>query len=1848
MKVFRIKVACRSIAHFWLLSYCASIVFPTVTFALTSGPSQPEVQAFTPASASNMVDLFSGDFKYNIPLMEVGGYPLNLAYSANISAEEEASWVGLGWSLNPGAVTRNLRGLPDDFSGDQVVKEYNVKPNRTFGVGISVKPEIFGFSLGEFVGGGIGLGKGVFYNNYTGLGSELSVSVGLSAGQKGKSGKTFNLGLNVAANSEKGLDVGLNACFDDKIDKDDKATAEGSVGVSLGYNSRSGLKQLSFDKSLGGNNVTSSSNIARFSFAKPTYTPEIKMPMSSYSGSASVDFGTSVYGTDIMFGAKGYYSEQRLSNGSRTMDGYGYLYSHQANSQNTLYDLNREKDGNFTQGMKNLPLTNFTYDIFNVDVQGCNGSFRAHRGDVGIVSDPVTKSPSFGIDITGPEIAAAISGHVGVDIKGNADYSTTGRWNTAIDQAYAFRKIDSTKDFEPYYFKKTGDLGVDNDYSWFMNDLGGFQATSLQVIKSGSAQASVSLDQGILSPGLDLNNTMDLALPVNHRNSRNNRNTRGDLFYFLNAEEASKAGVLKTIPTYSLNGFGDAKVVSQNLRTSYPKHHISEVSVVKTDGKRYVFGVPAYNTLHEEMTFNVSSPDATGKKDGLVTYTANDATAGNDKGLDHYFTKTTTPAYAHSFMLSSILSHDYKDVDAVEGPSDGDLGTYVKLNHTKAIEGYKWRTPAASAVNIASYNEFLKTDSDDDKGSVVYGEKDVWYVHSIETPTQLAEFYISKRADGGDVADRAGGQGNNYLYKLDSIKLFDKSNRLKNPGAEAVKTVHFVYDYTLCPNTPNTNATLNPNGGKLTLKSVFFTYQNSKKGAFNPYVFHYPTNESEGNYSYAAHTGDRWGVYKPNTSELPNSEFPYVNQDALASKYASAWAMTDIDLPTGGTIHIQYEADDYAYVQNRRAMQMFKVIGAGTAVGDNPVNLLYDGLQLGTDGSVVSLANKDYLFFEIPDMYQTAISSKMGSTQGMDTLRNLFFGDDQLVYFKFDINVKKGDPNGNTKESVPGYFTFDKANSGVVSKAGKLVGYVKLKQVDMTGIGGINVTPITKAAVQFTRINIPREFYNQPNVHENGFIAVIKELVGINDFKNLINASVAALNAENLIMLAAGAGSTFDTGGHSVIRLFNPIGAKLGGGHRVKKITIADNWHQMVNKENDFSYGQEYTYTTLGADNKTLISSGVAAYEPFIGEEENPFRQPVYYDVDKLLAPSERYYHEEPFGESFFPAPSVGYSKVTVKSLQYANVRSNATGYIVNEFYTAKDFPVFTQRTGLNLVKTSPALQALSFLKISADDITTVTQGYYIELNDMHGKAKAVYAYPQDGKSFVSGTEYRYQQNKVQLPVEIGTGSTVTYTFNRLNNEVKTLNKQAYNNSHELTQQVVGVDYDMVHDFRSNVSNLSSAGALVNVDWFIIGIFPIIVPVVLPTIDHEHTEFNSAVTTKVVHRSGVMESVTQYDQGSSVTVYNRSFDPNLGDALLTKTQNQYNDSTFSFSYPAYWAYGGMEPAFQNVGRVYAHVNFNSGTTAVFNEGDELLITKGSVSRKATVLTRYGTTYMVAYNDANEYVGNNIDQVKVLHSGRKNMLTERGGTVTTLAPLTIDNQIGFKNILNAGAMTYKNIWAQYCECNVGGSPNPSIRDSNRAYYPEASYVYVTERVLTRTNDNPNLKTDGTYADFMPFWWYSPQSLQWYPVSSHGRWLPNQAVTVRNGHGEELENRDYLGRFSAAMFGYAQTLPTALATNTPYSSLGFDNFETYEVENCEDNHFNFKKGINTSPVITATPSLYQSTNNYTDLSSGPTITGAESHTGRYSIKVPNGSQAAITKTITLCPPKKPTPPREEVVK
>lgn len=82
--------------------------------------------SFEPVDVTDMVNLLTGDLSYVIPILNVpgpaGGYPLALSYHAGVAMDQEASWLGLGWGINPGSINRNVNGFPDDINGEFITQ----------------------------------------------------------------------------------------------------------------------------------------------------------------------------------------------------------------------------------------------------------------------------------------------------------------------------------------------------------------------------------------------------------------------------------------------------------------------------------------------------------------------------------------------------------------------------------------------------------------------------------------------------------------------------------------------------------------------------------------------------------------------------------------------------------------------------------------------------------------------------------------------------------------------------------------------------------------------------------------------------------------------------------------------------------------------------------------------------------------------------------------------------------------------------------------------------------------------------------------------------------------------------------------------------------------------------------------------------------------------------------------------------------------------------------------------------------------------------------------------------------------------------------------------------------------------------------------------------------------------------------------------------------------------------------------------------------------------------------------------------------------------------------------------
>jgi len=1180
------------------------IIPPNYTWALTGGPSQPEVQSFEPIGTSEMVDPFSGDFTYNIPLIDVGGYPVNLSYNAGVSMDEEASWVGLGCNINPGVINRNMRSVPDDFNGDEITKEFNIKENRNYGVSSSTEiGELFGLKLGKF---SIGAGLGISYNNYTGVGLDVSVEPSLSAAQTSKG--DLNIGLGLSANSESGVGINPTVSFERKVKKEERREKSAyNAKLGLPFNSRGGLQALTMDISYTTKvktkkvlfNKKKEKNVqgdfnggSDISFSTPSYTPQISMPMTNASLSISATLGGEIFGLHGNVRLSGYYSGQYLLNKQETLPAYGYLHTHNGTDKDkVMLDFNREQDGGFTKNKPNLPLTNFSYDIYSVAGQGIGGMYRPFRSDIGILFDSKVQNISGGLNLPGIEVGGGNAAHVGANFSVNAVNSTSGKWakHNSLQEKLGFEKNKLGSFYEAAYFKQAGEKTVDSDQS-FLSKIGGYDPVRVQLNKNLlNVTATSTFEQypnGVATSPQDL--------PVTSAIKRQQRQRRNESITFLTAKEAADFGLSKTILDYGASHTIDgndfiAGTTQRNpnkgqyvptdswSRTDYPNHHISEVTALRADGARYVYGIPAYNTTQEDVSFAITGggPDC---QTGLVNYVhGSDDSPDNSKGLDNYYSRTSIPKYAHSYLLTAIISPDYVDLTG-NGPSDDDLGTYTKFNYTRGVKDYRWRVPFQK--DKANYSEGLKSKKNgdskgDDKASYIYGVKDIWYVHSIESKTHVAEFMLGNRADGYGVQGKSGGIGSQPMKVLKQIKLYAKPDRVKNPTtATPLKVVHFDYDYSLCKGIHNNenSGTQDSNGftnqgGKLTLKKLWFTYQNSKKGYLTPYEFEYGQIRKKDDSSlttinppYNMKGYDRWSNYKENfankncevilSTPLSTAEYAYVEQDGLpttsnfdttnpapdrriADENAHAWCLTTIRTPSGGIIKVNYEADDYAFVQDKRAMQMFKVVGATQSVptmagiATGPTDQLYD-----------FVSNHNYLIIKLQDTYAAGTPK---SQFLKDYLTDKDGKNMKLLYFKFLIDLAK---SGDNYEYVPGYASIDWAASnayGFINNSSDYThAYIKLKTVEIQDKRyDYQVNPIAQAAWNFTKLYLPRVAYKQSDPSSNAVLQIFESMVSV---------------FESIRDLAEGYNNSARTDGYaknfvpekSWIRLYNPNCSKDG------------------------------------------------------------------------------------------------------------------------------------------------------------------------------------------------------------------------------------------------------------------------------------------------------------------------------------------------------------------------------------------------------------------------------------------------------------------------------------------------------------------------------------------------------------------------------------------------------------------------------------------------------------------------------------------------------------------------------
>jgi len=1641
------------------------------------GPSQPEMGRFKSVGSDNMVTPFTGDFSYNIPLLDVGGYPINMFYNSGITMDQDASWVGLGWNINPGTITRNMRGIPDDFDGtDVITKTQSVRTDKTWGVSVGGGVKLAGYPFSV----GVDVSTGLSMNNKLGLALDASISPSLGISKSSGDSKTASLSfaasLNVSSRNGASITPSVSvSAEDDNDDEGEKTTA--SLGASYTYSSRMGIEGMHLDASASKSKANDDSKFqsindasqgtlsSGMSFLYPTICPSVQETFTRRSYNLSFDIGGEVDALNLHGTLAGYYTENGIdpSDQTTTHPAYGMLYYQNGNNDSrALLDFNRANDGCYTPAAPTVAMPVYTYDIFSITGEGTGGSFRATRSDLGYMRDPYVKTKDNSYSL-GVDLGFGDAVHGGATLTYVYTPTTAGSWEKSNVAASVLKFQGSSKDYQSVYFRNPGEKTIPN--TAYQNlVLGGENLVRFRMTDIGSGTPTLS--SNLIQYDQNRNNIGDITLTANSVIDPI-RSKRTQVISFLNAADAEKVALDKKILSYNtdnsdpsdnviLGGCNNGEIEQIDRVSDYRLgHHISEINVLGTDGRKYVYGLPVYNICQTDVSFSIDNGTgntATGK----TTYQSgvDDKVGSNGQGRDWHQQSESIPAYTHSFLLTALVSPNYVDVTG-DGISDDDIGDAIKFNYTRFTQNYKWRTPVGAqpivnGSNItgeAAYSENLKTDDKDDKGHYVYGKRELWHLYSIESKSMVARFYIKNdRKDCKQALGKSGGIDKDWgMQRLDRICLYSKSDVLKlGTNAKPIKTIQFFQSYKLCGNVDNNNGecidingnvncdptkNINANKGKLTLDSILITYNGNVKKAKSKYVFYYPTSAQQNpNYDYTSN--DRWGNYKPsdntlnnNLGNLTNADYPYAIQNkAKADAYAAAWTMDSVLLPSGGTIHVDYEADDYAYVQDKKAANMCPVLGFGTSQSSTPSPLLYASHN-GTQN--------DYVFIDIS---AHPINTSESISQQQQDLVARYLQNTTSLYMKLAV-IMPSSPGLAGSELLPIYAPIK--NYGVVP-GGKMAWV----QVQPAADGS---TPMVHMSIQFIKQQIPGKAYPGYDLSENAGTKAIVLALG-----NMITSIGSLLGGDDNEIRKQNICQQVDIS-KSFARLTNPTFCKRGGGLRVKRIVINDNWNAMT-KQYDATYGQEYKYTTTELINNklTTISSGVAAWEPSIGEDENPHKDILSYVDHNKGGPYNYGGVGLPLGEVYYPSPSVGYSRVEVLSIHRDTVK-NAPTRQVSEFYTNKDFPFKSSCTDLNgdpeanvSFAPNPILQLLN---INREKAITQSQGFLIDMNDMNGKmiTQSTYA-ADDSINPISYTKNFYNVSKT-------TDSTYSFDHN-----FPTLDQP----NGVITNSVIGRDVELMEDFREHTSQTITTSMDLNFDFFFIGWFPVIIPTMLKPPIVEGTGYRSAAVLKIVNHYGVIDSVETVDRGSMVSTHDLVYDAQTGNPLLTRTNNEHNTPIYNFSYPARWAYSGMGSAYKNIDYTYSGLTFRNGLIenppadldmSIFESGDELYV--NSTTGKAPASTSCDRSPLV-FDPANKvwavytgkveaspaemvfmdsigtpYTADNVN-IRIIRSGHRNMLDQMVGSITSLNnPIDPNtNTLSFNdgtNVIQTSAATFKDHW-----------------------------------------------------------------------------------------------------------------------------------------------------------------------------------------------------------------------------
>lgn len=1274
----RTKSLRKYIAVFMLLILLNQIFLPSVAYALTAGPTAPEATNFEPIDTTDMVNPLTGDFTYNLPLLEVpgpeGSYPLALSYHAAIQPNEEASWVGLGWSLNPGAIARNVNGYPDDWSSQNAIsRSYWSGGQRSqldLGVNVGLPGHVaslnFGLSFAQ--------------DTYKGFGVGYSVGASVALGWQG-SGKDINHISPLSA----GVTIGVSPWGDDYAAVDigfshglGHSGLKGSlsIGVQTNFHSLTGTFGggigVKGGGSLLGSSIGTSGNGAHLSVAGGSATSVNNAnagKISTQSTGFSFTIPTPAVSLSVSYSEVRYWSDE-----SATVAVNGVI--HNRRQLSSISDMDNSEDDNYqlpdysnasidivqnpdpsTQAGGTFP----DFDNYSVTAQGMSGNMRPYVFQAALykqnkIDNVNTHANDIHADAIPPNLVSK----------------------------YQFRFIN---DFSNYYGQQspyTSD-NYDPGYDFDLSPKYGL------IDQSGHSDGYYGYDPA--------SNRLEGSKHIEYFTNGQIANGRAAARGFINC------------PDQGQGGFNRA-----NCDTS----QIGGFMITNESGVTYHYALPAYEgneLMHTELI------------DRSHGYSYNDLKKTAKYAYTWYLTAITGPDYVGRGVAMGTTTKA-GTIDPVN-----DWGYWVKFDYGQWTNNYQWRTPAQGFNvdldnNFKSYSSGTKEvyylDAIETRTHTAIFEKEIRAdakdVTSISgsntidcttsspgyTPASLrlnniylfqndqlplsidairnsSTLYQQVNTINSSYVDPSGVSQSCTItvQPVNGQNVIDKYDINQSWAVKCLRKIAFNYDYSLCPGTPNS---YDPGGyatyfnqagqianGKLTLLSVDMQ---GKGGTLMtpPTTFQYdldPTDpKNQDNISFSAPVA---------TSVTQNGVALTLYTGTITTQTSANFRPGDIlKFQSGGQTYYCTLTAASDNTNTNFNVRYLNTAPSGTGAGiaavktkNPPYNKdAYDMWGCYKSDYVAGSGNENLSRITTPvSNLATDVWSMRKILSGLGANISVNYEGD--TYNKAVLSKNRSliipDYTGIVRNAAQDY-TFHPNTGGLdltkIYNVGDKIDMVYVIQ-DQPGGGKWVVRSTGTSALQPLGANYNSTWVN-PNPESRITDAPVVKAVGTNWVEVTTNLGLEedfyAYFARVEALIGGAAPQYLNLGTANM--LLDGAALLPGGGLRVKDILV-DDLNGNVNKTS-------YSYKIPGAPADKITSSGVTTYEPLVFDADNisgypaatikDYHSPLYAFHSQMLAIARE-----------LPAPGVTY--------EYVAVTDSSSGpggkFIANEGSTLYQYEVF-------------------------------------------------------------------------------------------------------------------------------------------------------------------------------------------------------------------------------------------------------------------------------------------------------------------------------------------------------------------------------------------------------------------------------------------------------------------------------------------------------------------------------------------------------------------------------------------